>query len=262
MFRLLIVSLLVSLVSCKSAPEKRATPYDIARPSNWETINLAGSGKKLTGFSDDLLYEIAQIEQFSVRIHPVDRDLAFSQLNQGTVDGILTGLIPDEQNRQYYHFSEPYFVTGPVLLVRINSPYQNLQDLTGREIGFSRLYSWALKSQDTVGPIFRPYDDLERSLDDLKTGHIDGLILDAVTAYSTVSGPYRYSLRIASKPLLTMGVRLVVKAGGKAEELIPLFNKGLEEVKKAGLYPKMLRYWGLFDATNPASAYTESPSEF
>jgi len=229
---------------------------------NWETINVYGAEKKLAGFSDDLLYEIAKVEEFSVRIHPTNRYASFEQLNRGVLDGILTGVVPDEQNQRLYHFSEPYFVTGPVLLVRINSPYQSLKELEGREVGFDRSYSWALKMRDATSTVFRPYDDVERSLDDLAEGHIDGLILDAVVAYSTVSGPYRYSLRIATKPLITMGVRLVVKIGGNAEELVPLFNKGLEEIKKVGLYPKMLRYWGLFDAMNPASAYTDSPAEF
>ena len=49
---------------------------------------------------------------------------------------------------------------------------------------------------------------------------------------------------------------------GRNEELIEHFNQGLKVVRENGLYLKMLRYWGLFDATDPSSAYLTSPSEY
>ncbi|MDB6081329.1 MAG: putative bacterial extracellular solute-binding protein, partial [Chlamydiia bacterium] len=140
-------------------------------------------------------------------------------------------------------------------------PYTSLKDMNGKELGFERGYIWALQIKDSTSSIFRPYDDVTSAIDDLIASHLDGVIVDALVGYRLASGLYRGSLRAAGPPIIPLGIRLIVKKG-KNEELVTLFNQGLAELKKSGLYEKVLRYWGLFDVENPKSALSESPTTF
>jgi polar amino acid transport system substrate-binding protein len=244
--------LLFCIVACTSS-SKRASPYVIARGTAWENVNLFGAEKNLIGFSSDLLLEIGRIEQIPIRETSSSVSPILSLLNtgKGKVDGVLTAIQPDTINQEQYHFSDPYFLMGPVLIVKSSSPYQGLQDLQNHEIGFERNYVWALKIKNGSDIILRPYDDANKVIANLVDNDIDGAIVDAIVAYKLLSSDmYKNVLRIAGKPLLTMGLRLAVKKGHN-EELIIHFNRGLETLRASGLYQKMVRYWGLFDAYVP-----------
>ncbi|MCB1118917.1 MAG: hypothetical protein KDK65_03060, partial [Chlamydiia bacterium] len=58
-------------------------------------------------------------------------------------------------------------------------------------------------------------------------------------------------LKVSSKPLTIEGVRLVVLKGSEAEELVPVFNNGLEKVKQSGAYLELLKRWGFTNGNIP-----------
>ena len=263
MFRspFLLLLMIVAMISCKSSARPRTKPYIIAQNNAWEYLNLYGKEKNVSGFSDDLVLEISKVEGITVQLVSTNKSPVVSLLNQDDIDGVFSALTPNDQNMRRYDFSEPYFVLGPVLVVRENDPAHTLEDMGHREIGFERGYYWALQLASTTDAIFDPYNDVMYAFDDLKKGTIDGVIVDSMVAYRAVGGIYKGVLRIAGPPLAPLSIRLVVKKG-KNEELIEYFNQGLEVVKKNGLYQKILRYWELFDATDPASAYLTSPGEY
>lgn len=258
MLRFLVCLLL--FVACTSS-HKRTAPYVIARSSGWTHVNLYGAEKRVLGFSDDLLYEVSQLENIPIQLMLTPETPSLSLLDDGEADAILSGLQPNDQNMQSYLFSNPYFLSGPVLLIQQSAPYTSLTDMNGKIIGYDRNYNWALLLTDTGNTIFRPYDDTNAAIEALINGNIDGVVADALIAYKSASGLYRGLIRAVGPPLLPLGIRLIVKKG-KNEELVSEFNDGLQKLKESGLYDKMLRYWGLFDITKPHTIYTESPSTF
>jgi len=248
--RFLLLCLLV-LVGCHGEKHKKTT-YVVARTTAWEKTSLHGLETNLVGFADDLLAEISKVEK--VQILPVEGNkvMPLAPLDQQDIDGVLSCIEPTFDLQQQYLFSEPFFTTGPVLVVLKNAPYKSWQDLEGKEIGVERDYFFATSLQDAVSSVFHPYNDVDSAVQDLLEGSLDGIIIDAVVAYKLISGPDRGKLTMLPQPLKPFYCRLVVKKG-KSDELMTLFNHGLKSLKESGLFTKMLTYWDLFDITNPQS---------
>jgi polar amino acid transport system substrate-binding protein len=259
---LLICVLSFGIAGCKIGNHKRTSPYVIGKnPGSFVSLSLYGAEKNVSGFSDDLVYEIAKDQDIQVRLFISDASPITSLLDEENIDGVLSAQAPTEQRMRDYIFSEPYFILGPVLVVRQDATYNSLQEMGSREVGYDRGSTTALQLTDTGEVIFTPYDDMLRAFEDLENGRVDGVVCDAIVAYRLASNLYRGKVRISGPPLVPIALRLVVKKG-KSEELIPLFNKGLEDLKKTHMYQKILRYWALYDVMEPGSVLTESPGTF
>lgn len=240
------LSLVIFLVASGCGAPTRTTPYVIARNPSWEQLNLYGTEKNISGFTDDLLFEIAKDQKMKIRLITSSRAPLVGLLDQDGVDAVISATTPTEENSRLYLFSEPLLVLGPVLVVQQNSPYTSVPDLAGKEIGFERTDSSALMLTDSAKAIFRPYDGAAQAFEDLINGRIDGVIVNAIIAHRLASNVYQGDVRILTPPLAPIGIRLVVKKG-KSEELVALFNQGLAELKKEAFYQKILLYWSLFD---------------
>lgn len=241
------LAVFVFCISCSSGIRSRTAPYNIARSSSWERLNLYGVDNNILGFSEDFFLEIARREKIDIRLISSNELPLTSLLEQNDIDGIITTLEPTEQNSRDYVFSEPYFVMGPILVVRVDAPYRSLQDLEAKDIGFDRNELAGYQLNEEINANFLPYDDIIRAVEDLGRHRLDGVVVDAIIAYRLAAGMYQGSIRVVPPPLKPIAFRLVVKKG-KNEELIALFNKELQEMKKSGLYDKMLLYWSLFNA--------------
>ncbi len=257
----LLLLAFIAIMGCTTDQSKRRTPYIIGQNGQWESLNLCGKENNVSGFSDDLLREIGRVEGITMQVVSTNQSPVITLLNQEGIDAVLTSLATSGQNMRRYDFSQPYFLAGPVLVIRKNASYTSLDQMKAKDIGFERGNVWALQLANTADAVFLPYDDILRAFDDLQKGSLDGVVVDAVVGYRLVGGIYRTVLKIAGPPLVPMALRLVVEKG-KNEELIQHFNHGLEVVKKDGLYTKMLHYWGLFDAEDPSSALYEGEPNY
>lgn len=239
---------------------KRTSPYVIARTTNWQDIALGGTEKTLQGFSDDLLFEISRLEDIHIEFRNVQESNAFHLLeNDPSIDAILSAMDPNEITRQRYSFSEPYFTIGPVLIVRADSPYSSLADMKNKEIGFPRYSPWISDIPDLQNLLLVPIDQVNAAFDKLWNREIDGLLLDSIEAYKMTQGLYSNAAKIITDPLKRVSIRLVTLKG-KNQDLLDSFNKGLENMRKHGLYSKMLKYWGLYEPKSliPPLAPTKS----
>ncbi len=258
---ILLLSVFVAIMGCTSGSKVRITPYIIGQNCAWESLNLYGKENNVTGFSDDLLLEVSRVEGISMQVVTTSLSPVVTLLEQEGIDAVLSALTPNDKTKKKYEFSEPYFILGPVLVVRKDAPYTNLEQMKAKDVGFERGNAWALNLANTTDAVFLPYDDMLPAFEDLQKGSLDAVVADAVVAYRLVGGVFRGALKIAGPPITPQALRLVVEKG-KNEELITHFNHGLEAIKKNGLYSKILHYWGLFDALDPTSAFYEGQPEY
>ncbi len=92
---------------------------------------------------------------------------------------------------------------------------------------------------------FIPYDTASAALENLDRNVIDGVILDALKAYAYTEGFYVGRLKVASFPLTDKGLRLISRKDPKSLLLISRFNKGLEKIRKEGVYSELIEKWDL-----------------
>lgn len=221
--------------------------FRVARDYSMMPLQLTGKGLNMRAFSDDLLLGIAKEENIKIDILSTQANNLLSGLDFGSYDGILSLLQPNVANEEKYHFSNPYYLLGPVLVVRNSSQVTSLEQMSGKIVGIKNGSSSVYDVERYPAVLLVTYDNMSIALEDLISNKIDGVILDVWTAYVYIQGFYKGLLKIATPPLTKLGLRLVARNEPYADFLIERFNKGLEVLKANGTYDVLLHKWGLFD---------------
>lgn len=223
----------------------------VATDSRWPQIDLRGQERYMQGFISELLESVAEEEDIHLRLVPVASSELLHQLEKGYYDGVISSLSSDILSGDKYLFSEPFYLTGPVLVVPIKSTAKNVGELNtiGIKNGFFTAFS---KVEPIVSTIY--YENMNEALAELLAGKIDGLLMNSIDAYAYVNGYYAGKFKVVTPPLNKSGLRLVALHKFFGTQLIKLFEDGLERVKEEKIYDRLLEKW---DLVNPETAYTK-----
>jgi ABC-type amino acid transport substrate-binding protein len=224
--------------------QAKKTPYVIAYPKNWGQIQLYGSDQNISGFTSDLLYDIAQAGHFQIQLVMADTGSFQFLLENNSVDAVVTSLPEDSITKKIYDFSTPYFTTGTAIVVSVNSPFEKPQDLVNARVGYDTEEGLGAIEGSNLAWQMVPYGNPAQALDDLSSGKIDGMLINLLNANRLIKNLYRSKVKVLLPPIITRYIRLAVLKG-KNKELLTLFNKGAEQYVKSGEYEELLRYWGL-----------------
>ena len=242
-FKLLLTLLcILSLSQCGST--RKSTTYNIGIDPSWYPLQLSGIEKNILAFSVELLVEIAKKENLQLAITNMNWDNLLWGLREKKYNAVLSPMRPYSFYLKTYSFSEPYLMTGPVLIVPKNSKIKNPDQLKGKEIGVVRGSSGALLLQTTPGILLQGYDTIPETLVALDDEQIEAAVVEILIAQDYVRNLYSDKLKIASVPLNQEGLRLI-SLFDQARRLMIGFDKGLAALKKSGEYEKLLKKWGL-----------------
>lgn len=246
LFFVLAISVAFVFEGCSS---KKKKVYTIARDPTWYPARLMNKEKSLLAFSDDLVIAIAKAEGFHVDLILANSTSIESGLQQGYYDAILSPLLPLPTQLANYQFSLPYFMLGPVLIVRADFQADSLKDMKDRRVGVVTNAYVSFDPNHYPSSIIRFYDRPDQGLTSLVKGEIDGLIMDLLFAYSYMHGLYADQIKVVGKPLNQDGLRLIIDRASGDPALVRLFNEGLQKVKESGEYAELLHRW---DLDNPS----------
>ena len=232
---------LLCFLSCTGSSSKT---FRIGIDPSWYPLQLMGQEKYVLGFSTELLQEIVKIEKIPAATLTANWNTLVWGLQEEHYEGMLSSLEPQLYNRDDYDFSEAYLLTGPVLVVPLDSKAGSMNDLKGKEIA----YSLGTSDDDILakypGIIVRTYESVPNVLADIVNGNVDGALIDNLIAKAYMQDVYAKQLKIATPPLTQQGLRLIT-LHGKAERLREAFNAGLNKLKANGKYEELLKKWSL-----------------
>lgn len=221
--------------------------YHIGQDSKWENLNLMGKERNFAAFNNQLLKAIAKEEDVQISILLLPSFELISDLEQGKLEGILTSLEPSYLNDKSLVFSNPFFLTGPVLVIRAPE-YNRGEEEKPRKIIAIPYNSPLLSSLEEDPKIHTKfYTNVLSAFSDLEEGRIDGAIFPAIISHAYVNAFYKDILKVATLPLTDEGIRLVAKRNEEGLDLIDRFDHGLAVIKQNGELGQLLNRWGLFD---------------
>lgn len=236
-----LILILVTLLGCsKSSNGGRRVGVD----PFWFPLDLGNRNNNVNAFSTELLTEIGRMEKIPfVRVNVNWNDL-MEGLQKDQYEAILSSMPPYIFNKSSFDFSDIYLPLGPVLVVPVQSKIHSLDDLNGREIAVISGSTSVVVLKRSQGVLIRYYDSIPNALNDILLGHVDGAMIDILTAVAFCRNIYQGELTIATGPLNDEGLRLITKHKA-APDLIKGFNEGLARMKKEGSYFKLLDKWAL-----------------
>lgn len=224
--------------------------YHIARKEVVYPVNLTGKERYLSVFSDDVMQAVAHVENIPVDITTVAYSDIYQALDNPHFDGVLTMRVPSIQNRSKFLLSDPFFVLGPVVVVRKDSTLKAVEDLKGRIVGVPSGISVANEVQKVPDIYIVTYDTYSIALENLVNNKVDAVVMDAWPAYVYLSGFYSDMLKVATPPINRDGLRLVVRNDPVGELLLERFNDGLREIRSNGTFKALIDRWSLIDTMN------------
>ena len=196
------------------------------------------SGKNL-GFDVDVAHLFAKAlfnDEQQVELVAVTSGNRIPFLQSGKIDIILATVTITDERRQVVEFSDPYFLSGSLLLVPKASAVKGLDDLAGKTVA---VVQGAIQDKDVEQLQPRAnrikFGKVSEAVLALKGGRADAYAHDDVLVLTLVKD--NADLKAVGKPFMPRPYGIAVRKG--ETDFIKWVNAELAKMKKDGTYDRL-----------------------
>lgn len=240
-----IIAAVAMLTAGCGGGEKKADGEKVLRVATEPTFapfefQKEGS-KDYDGFDMDLARAIGKQMGYKVEIVNMGFDALIPALNTGNIDVAIAGMNITEERKKVVTFSEPYYTSGLVIMVKKdNNDINNIDDLKGKCIAAQIGTTSELKAREIEGTVVKTFNTQDEAALELKNGGVDALIGDIpVAEYYLAKGGNKFAKLVGEK-MKDGQYGIAVKKDSKLAEDI---NKAMAELKKNGEFAKIHQKW-------------------
>lgn len=219
-------------------------PFEQGKPGNY------------TGFDIELMEAIGEKIGRTPEFQDTSFETIFRDVQQGKFEAVISAATITEEREKAVDFSNPYYLSEQAVLVKEGSSIKSLEELEGKTVGVQQGTTGQELAKEKIGGAeIRPYPEGPDAVNALKSGTVEGVVIDAPVAQNAVekSG----GVEIAEKVPTEEEYGIAVAQGNS--ELLEEINTGLEEVMNDGTYKTIYEKWfhleppkAIFSATHEA----------
>lgn len=206
------------------------------------------AGKNL-GFDVDVAHLFAKAlfgDENKVELVAVTSGNRIPFLQSGKIDIIIASVTITDERRKVVEFSDPYFMSGGLLLVPRNSPIQGVQNLAGKTVA---VIQGAIQDKDIeqLAPQATrlKFGKVSEAVLAVKGGRADAFSQDDILVLTLAKE--NPDLKAVGKPFTPRPYGIAVRKGDV--EFIKWVNGQLAKMKKDGTYDKLWKkYFGDVEA--------------
>ena len=174
--------------------------------------------KDLTGFDIELIEALGKQMGYKVEMVSMGFDALIPALNSNNIDVAIAGMTITDERKKVVDFTESYYTSGLMIMVRKDSNVKSIDDLKGKTIACQIGTTGENKSRTVEGAKVKAFNTQDEASLELKNG-----------------GAKTVGERMEAEPY-----GIAVKKGSK---LAGDLNKALAELKKSGEYDKLYTKW-------------------
>jgi ABC-type amino acid transport substrate-binding protein len=201
-------------------------------------------GKNL-GFDTDLGHLFAQAlfgDPGKVEFVAVTSGNRIPFLQSGKIDIIIATVTITDERKQVVEFSDPYFLSGSLVLVPKASPIADVKELNGKTVA---VIQGAIQDQDLAQLVPQAsrvkFGKVSEALLALKGGRADAYVHDDILLLSLVKE--NPDLKVVGKPFIPRPYGIAVRKGDT--EFIGWVNGQLQKMRADGTYDRLWKkYFG------------------
>jgi len=206
------------------------------------------SGKNL-GFDVDIAHLFAKAlfdDENKVELVVVTSGNRIPFLQSGKIDIIIASVTVTDERRQVVEFSEPYFMSGGLLLVPKNSPIKGVEDLAGKTVS---VIQGAIQDKDIEQLAPKAdrvkFGKVSEAVLAVKGGRADAFCQDDILILTLAKE--NPDLKPVGKPFTPRPYGIAVRKGDV--DFIKWVDGQLDRMKKDGTYDKLWKkYFGDVEA--------------
>lgn len=214
-------------------------PYNWTQTSSNEYTVKLENGAYADGYDVQIAKKVAEAIGVTLVIKPIEWDGLISALEAGEIDMIIAGMSPTEDRKLSIDFSDTYFDSNLVMVVKRDGAYASatgIQDFSGAKIT-GQLNTFHYDVIDQINGVQKQtaLADFSALIQSLESGAIDGYVCEKPGAVSAVaSNPNFAFVEFASdkgftcdpaESSISVGVR-------KGSNLTAEINKALSALTK------------------------------
>lgn len=243
----LVGALALSLMACGKKEESKTSLQEIkdkgklvmGTSPDFPPFEFKDTKGNVVGMDVEIAKEIAKDLGVELEIKEMDFDGLLPALQGKKLDVILSGMTPKEERKQSVDFSNMYYKTDNIFIVKATDKdkYTKAEDLNGKKIGVQK----GTVQEDTVKEKMSGIElnSLGKTSDvimNLKSGKIDAVLLEQPVAEAYVSKNPDLALTSAIIPDEVGGYSIAMGKGEK--DLQDAINKTLDRLEKDGSLKK------------------------
>ncbi|KRM06069.1 MAG: transporter substrate-binding domain-containing protein [Liquorilactobacillus ghanensis] len=251
---LLVVGLIFLAAGCSNSSSKT---NEVKKIQNRGTLVIGTSAdfapfefpvvqngqKKIIGYDILLAQKIAKNLGVKLKIENVEFSSLISELKDKKVDMIISGLSVTKQRKKSISFSEPYYTTKNVLLVRKadKNKYDSLNQLAKKNIGVQQGSTQQAVAKKKLKKSNLVVESVVTSLaTELKGNKLDGVLVEGGVAEGYVSKyPDQYAIASVKMPIEKESQSYSVGIDKSNQALVKRVNTVISKLKKDGTDKKM-----------------------
>ena len=220
----------------------------IAMDTVFRPFEYTDENGEFVGIDVDIIKAVAANQGFNIEIQSLGWDAAVTAVQAGQADALLAGAsITKERKDSGWIFSDSYYDSYQVFAAKADSGIESLDDLKGKTIAVKNATAganYAEELKDKYGFKIDIYEDSPTMYQAVVLGQADACVEDKpIMADNIKTGGLDLTIveSTASK-VAPYGFAIMNKDN---QELLDMFNKGLQEIKDNGTYDEILnKYLG------------------
>lgn len=183
----LVLLLIPAAVLLAGGQQENANSISFAGSGGYPPFNFITDEGDVIGFDVDVAAEVADRMGRELEYKTTSWDGIIEGLRAGRYDGILGSMAVTEEREKVVDFSNPYYYSGPQLIVRKDSNISGPQDLNSESV--IGLVTGTTFEQDAekLGVQVKLYEDDTQTLLELLNGRVDGVLTDRIVGLNAIS---------------------------------------------------------------------------
>ena len=238
LFKLFMLSLLIVLTAACGA-SKTEKVYVIGTNAEYPPFEYLEDGK-VCGLDADIIAAIAQKLNIQYKWSNTNFDGLIPALQTKKMDAVIAGMSITPERAKAVNFSIPYLSSNVAFIANKSKPINGIEDLENKNYGAELGTTKEATARKIKGATVTPFSSNTGALVALKSGKIDGIVLDESVAVKFVENNPELMLVGALE-----GEPKAIAFNKDDTELMEKFNKALQELIDDGTIQKLREKYGV-----------------
>ncbi|HHU55496.1 MAG TPA: transporter substrate-binding domain-containing protein [Acholeplasmataceae bacterium] len=230
-------------------------------PFNWMEIEktdtnhpLQGMNAYVEGYDVQIAKRLAEDLELELVIKMVDWDGLILALQSGMIDVVIAGMSPTEERKEQINFTDAYYESEHVVIVRKDGKYSNAQDINdfsgakiiGQKLTIYDKLAEQLHSHNSGSVHQTPLSTIPEIVNAIKTGVSDVTVVEKPVALSIVNNNQELKIITLATAFEVEEYEKIVSIGVRKEDtkLLEALNNSLAKITKTERDEIMLQATG------------------
>ena len=215
--------------------------YVIATDTAFAPFEFTNDKNEFVGIDVEILAAIAEDQGFTYKLDALGFDAALAAVQTGAADGVIAGMSITDKRKETFDFSAAYYDADVTMAVAEDSSISSLEELKDKKVAIktgTNGADYAKSKAEEYGFTVVEFKDSPTMYQDVILGNTVACFEDfPVMAYSIKQGA---KMKIPEGLTAAGSSYGFAVAKGKNAELLKMFDKGLENIKKNGKFQEIV----------------------